>query len=182
LQAETLPLVYANKDRHRGIIVNVFESVFISISGGSLPLSNYQGQPILIVNTASECVYTPQYRELQRLWMDYRQSGLVVIGMPCNDFGQQEPGDEESIAGFCEKNYQVSFPMTGKYGVMGVSGHPLFHAIREEFGDDAIPRWNFYKYLFDRTGQLIDFWPSAIIPNDIAITHQIECNLQSWVL
>ena len=162
--------------------MNVFESVFISISGGSLPLSIYQGQPIFIVNTASECEYTPQYRELQRLWLDYKQSGLVVIGIPCDDFGHQEPGDEESIAEFCEKNYQVNFPMTGKYGVMGVSAHPLFHAIREEFGDDAIPRWNFYKYLFDRRGQMIDFWPSAVTPDDTAITHQIECNLQSWIL
>ena len=145
-------------------------------------MSNYQGQLIFIVNTASECEYTPQYRELQRLWMDYKQSGLVVIGIPCDDFGHQEPGDEESIAEFCEKNYQVNFPMTGKYRVMGVSAHPLFHAIREEFGDDATPRWNFYKYLFDRRGQLIDFWPSAVSPDDPAITHQIECNLQSWVL
>jgi len=147
-----------------------------------MPLSRFQGQPILIVNTASECGHTPQYQELQRLGIDYKHSGLVVIGMPCDDFGHQEPGDEDTIAAFCETNYQVSFPMTGKYSVMGISAHPLFHAIREEFGDDAIPRWNFHKYLFDRTGQLIGFWPSAVRPEDSAITHQIERNLQSWVL
>ena len=162
--------------------MNVFESVFVSIHGTSMPLSNYQGQPILLVNTASECEYTSQYTELERLWLDYRQSGLVVIGMPCDDFGHQEPGDEATIAEFCETNYQVSFPMTGKYHVMGVSAHPLFHSIREEFGEDATPRWNFHKYLFDRTGQMIGFWPSAVMPDDTAITHQIECNLQSWVL
>jgi glutathione peroxidase len=165
-----------------GFIMNVFEYVFVGINGARMPLSNYQGQPLLIVNTASECGYTPQYQELQRLWMDYRQSGLVVIGMPCDDFGHQEPEDEEAIAEFCETNYQVNFPMTGKYHAMGVSAHPLFHAIREEFGDDATPRWNFHKYLFDRTGQLVGFWPSAVTPDDSAITHQIECNLQSWVL
>ena len=162
--------------------MNVYEFVFISINGGRMPLSRYQGQPLLIVNTASECGYTPQYKALQRLWLDYRQSGLMVIGMPCDDFGHQEPGDEDSIAEFCETNYQISFPMTGKYHVMGLSAHPLFHAIREEFGEDVTPRWNFHKYFFDRTGQLKDFWPSAVSPDDSAITHQIECNLQSWVL
>jgi glutathione peroxidase len=116
------------------------------------------------------------------MWMDYRQSGLIVVGMPCDDFGNQEPGDEDSIAEFCETNYQVSFPMTVKYHVMGVSAHPMFHAIREEFGEDATPRWNFHKYLFDRNGQMIDFWPSKVRPDDPAVTHKIECNLQSWVL
>ena len=147
-----------------------------------MPLSRYQGQPLLIVNTASECEYTSQYQELERLWLDYKQSGLIVIGIPCDDFGHHEPGDEESIAEFCETNYQVSFPLTGKYNLMGISAHPLVHAIREEFGDDATPHWNFHKYLFDRNGQMISFWPSAVPPDDSAITHQIECNLQSWVL
>ena len=162
--------------------MNVFEYVFASLGGGSLALSNYQGQPILIVNTASECGFTPQYQELQRLWMDYQKSGLVVIGIPCDDFGGQEPGDDESIAGFCETNYQVSFPMTGKCEVLGLDAHPIFNAIREEFGTDAMPNWNFYKYLFDRSGQLVGFWPSKVSPEDTAITHEIECNLQSWVL
>jgi len=162
--------------------MNVFEHVFVSITGSRMPLSNYRGQPLFIVNTASECGYTPQYAQLQRLWMDYKQSGLVVIGIPCDDFGHQEPGNEQDIIEFCETNYQVNFPMTGKYNVMGLSAHPLFHAIREEFGEDATPRWNFHKYLFDRNGQLVDFWPSAVPPNDSAVTHAIECNLQSWVL
>ena len=162
--------------------MNVFEYVFASLGGGSLALSNYQGQPILLVNTASECGFTPQYQELQRLWMDYQKSGLVVIGIPCDDFGGQEPGDDESIAGFCETNYQVSFPMTGKCEVLGLDAHPIFNAIREEFGTDAMPNWNFYKYLFDRSGQLVDFWPSKVSPEDTAITHKIECNLQSWAL
>jgi glutathione peroxidase len=162
--------------------MNVFEYVFVSLTGAPMPLSNYRGQPILFVNTASECEFTPQYQQLQRVWMDYRQSGLIVIGMPCDDFGHQEPGDEDTIAEFCETNYQVTFPMTGKYNIMGLSAHPMFHAIREEFGDDATPRWNFHKYLFDRQGQMIGSWRSDIEPNDPLITHQIECNLQSWIL
>lgn len=162
--------------------MNVFEFVFMSISGTRMPLSNWQGQPILLVNTASESEFTPQYQQLERLWMDYMQSGLVVVGIPCDDFGHEEPGDEQSITDFCNENYQVSFPMTGKYNLMGISAHPLIHTIREEFGDDATPRWSFYKYLFDRTGQMVGFWPSNVPPDDSAITHQIECNLQSWVL
>ena len=162
--------------------MNVFEFVFVSIGGARMPLSHWQGQPILLVNTASESEFTTQYQQLERLWLDYRQSGLVVVGIPCDDFGHQEPGDEDSITEFCESNYQVSFPLTGKYNLMGVSAHPIVHALREEFGDDATPRWNFYKYLFDRTGQMVDFWTSEMQPDDSAITHKIECNLQSWVL
>jgi glutathione peroxidase len=162
--------------------MNVFEFVFMSINGAPMPLRNYQGQPILIVNTASECGYTPQYDALQRVWEDYRQSGLIIIGMPCDDFGGQEPGTEEDIAEFCTSKYNVNFPMTGKYNVMGMSAHPLFRTIQDEFGDDATPRWNFFKYLFDNQGQMIDFWPSKVPPDDPAITHQIECNLQSWIL
>ena len=163
-------------------MMNVFEYVFASIDGGKLALSNYQGQPIFIVNTASECGFTPQYQELQRLWMDYNQSGLVVIGIPCDDFGQQEPADEKAIAEFCESKFNVTFPMTAKTNVTGLNIHPLYNAINEEFGDDAMPRWNFHKYLFDRNGQLIEFWPSKVPPDDSDITHKIECNLQSWVL
>jgi len=162
--------------------MNVYEYVFTSLGGGKLPLSNYQGQPVLVVNTASACGYTPQYKALQSLWTEYKKSGLVVIGIPCDDFGQQEPGDEESIAEFCDSNYQVSFPMTAKHKVLGLNAHPLFHAIREEFGDDALPNWNFFKYLFDRTGQLVEFWPSKLSPDDAEITQKVECNLQSWVM
>ncbi len=162
--------------------MNVFEFNFLSISGTSLPLRNYQGQPLLIVNTASHCGYTPQYAKLQRIWEDYRQSGLILIGIPCNDFGEQEPGDEEVIAHFCESNYNVTFPMTHKYSVIGGGAHPLYRKILEEHGPDAMPRWNFHKYLFDRQGQLIDGWPSGVEPDDPVITHNIERHLQSWVL
>ena len=171
-----------NMSSNLGNKVNVFEYVFMSIDNAPMPLRNYQGQPILLVNTASECGYTPQYTALEKIWADYRQSGLIVIGMPCDDFGHQEPGTEEEIAEFCSTNYNVNFPMTAKYHVMGAAAHPIFHAIREEFGDDATPRWNFYKYLFDRHGQLVEFWPSKVAPDHSGLTHQIECNLQSWVL
>ena len=165
-----------------GVEMNVHEFVFMSIDNAPMPLRNYQGQPILFVNTASECEFTPQLQALERIWKDYQQSGLIVIAMPCNDFGQQEPGTEEEIAEFYRSEFGVTFLMTGKYNVMGLSAHPMFSILREEFGDDVSPRWNFYKYLFDRNGQFVEFWPSKVRPEDPAITHQIECNLQSWVL
>ncbi len=162
--------------------MNVFEFVFTSINLIRMPLSRYQGQPLLLVNTASECDYTPQYKDLERLWMDYRQSGLMVVGIPCDDFGHKEPGDEDEIAHFCDTQYQISFPLTAKHSLMGIAAHPLIHTLREEFGDDVTPRWNFYKYLFNRSGQMVDYWPSSVLPEDTSVTHKIECNLQSWVL
>ena len=162
--------------------MNVHEYFFTSLGGTTLPLSNFRGQPILLVNTASQCTYTPQYQKLQKIWDDYRHSSLVVVGVPSNDFGEQEPDDEEAIAEFCATNYRVSFPMTNKQHVIGRSAHPLFIALREECGEDAVPRWNFFKYLFDRQGQLLEYWPSAVEPDDPKITHQIERNLHSWIL
>lgn len=162
--------------------MNIFEYVFTSISGAPMRFDTWTGQPILLCNTASECGYTPQFAGLQRLWEDYRHSGLIVVGMPSNDFGAQEPGDEEEIFRFVTEEYNVTFPMTAKQSVMGMTAHPLFHALRDEYGDDVMPRWNFHKYLFNEKGDMVDFWASSVEPNDPAISHQIERNLQSWIL
>lgn len=162
--------------------MNVFEYVFTSIHGAPMPLRNWTGQPMLLVNTASECGYTPQYAKLQKIWNDYRESSLVVIGIPSDDFGHQEPGDEEQINEFCTREFGIKFPMTSKQRVMGYSAHPFFHAIRETYGEDVSPRWNFHKYLFNRQGEMVGNWPSSIEPDDPALTHQIERYLQSWIL
>lgn len=162
--------------------MNVYEYAFTSIDGAPMHLGHWRGQPILLSNTASECGYTPQYRKLQKIWEEYRESGLIVLAMPSDDFGHQEPGDEEQIACFLEEEYHVTFPVTCKQRVMGSGAHPLFHALRDEYGDDVTPRWNFYKYLFDRHGDMVEFWPSKVEPDDPAVTHQIERFLQSWVL
>ena len=160
----------------------LYEYVFTSISGAPMRFSNWTGQPLLLCNTASECGYTPQYAGLQKLWEDYRNSGLVVVGMPSNDFGGQEPGDEEEIFRFVTEEYGVTFPMTAKHSVMGLSAHPLFHELRDAYGDDVMPRWNFHKFLFNKQGTLVEFWPSSVEPTDPSITHQIERNLSSWIL
>ncbi len=162
--------------------MNVFNYAFKSLDGAPLALDRWRGQPFLIVNTASECGYTPQYEKLQRLYEDYRQSGLVVLGIPSNDFGGQEPGSEEDIAEFCDSHYRIGFPMTAKYSVSGGEAHPLFLDLLNEFGPDVMPKWNFHKYFFNRAGDLVEHWPSRVEPDDPAVTHVIEQNLQSWVL
>jgi len=147
-----------------------------------MPLDRWTGQPLLLVNTASECGFTPQYTKLQTLWDEYRPSSLVVIGIPCNDFGSQEPGDEESINEFCSSRFNVSFPMTEKQVILGLRAHPLFIAMREEYTNDILPRWNFFKYLFGRDGNLIRHWPSNVEPDDPGFRHEVEKNLGSWTL
>ena len=162
--------------------MRIHEFVFRSIDGAVMPLERWTGQPILLVNTASECGFTPQYEKLQKLWEEYRPNGLVVIGVPCNDFGGQEPEDEEAIAEFCSTRFNVTFPMTAKQSINGRAPHPLFIAMREEFTSDILPTWNFFKYLFGRDGQLLHHWPSKVEPDDPGLRHDLERNLASWTL
>jgi glutathione peroxidase len=162
--------------------MRVHEFAFRSLQGSSLPLERWSGQPILLVNTASECGFTPQYAKLQFLWNEYRPAGLVVIGVPCDDFGGQEPGDEAAIGEFCASRYQVTFPMTEKLSIIGRHAHPLFIAMREEYTRDILPTWNFFKYLFGRDGNLLHHWPSNVEPDEPGFRHEIERNLGSWTL
>lgn len=160
--------------------MRVHEFAFRSVDGASMPLERWKGQPLLLVNTASECGFTPQYAKLEALWAEYRPSGLVVIGIPCNDFGAQEPGDNESIREFCTSHFGVTFPITEKLSIIGPHPHPLFIAMREEFTSDILPRWNFHKYLFGRDGGLLYHWPSNTEPDDSGFRHEIERNLNGW--
>lgn len=162
--------------------MRVHEYRFRSVNGATMPLERWTGQPLLLVNTASECGYTPQYAKLEALWKEYRPSGLVVIGIPCNEFGDQEPGDNEEIAEFCSSQYGVTFPITEKQSIIGRGAHPLFIALREEFTSDILPRWNFTKYLFGREGGLLHHWPANVEPDDPGFRHVIEQNLGSWTV
>ena len=147
-----------------------------------MPLHMWQNQPMLIVNTATQCSYKNQFRELQMLHNEYKEGGLMIIAVPSNDFGELEPWDEEMIAHFCDSNYGINYPMTSKQHVIGGEAHPLFYQVVQSFGVSFAPKWNFQKYLFDRAGELIDTWPSAITPADPVITHNIERNLNSWLI
>jgi glutathione peroxidase len=150
---------------------------FPGLAGGRIALADWRGRPILVVNTASECGFTPQYAELETLWRRYRDRGLVVLGVPSNDFGAQEPGDEAAIEAFCTGRYGVDFPMTAKQAVIGGAAHPFYRWVVEEVGEDAAPRWNFHKYLIGADGALAALFPSKVAPLDPQVIEAIEAEL-----
>ncbi|HET9822468.1 MAG TPA: glutathione peroxidase [Burkholderiaceae bacterium] len=139
------------------------------------PLCQYAGKVLLVVNTASQCGYTPQYKGLEALHTRYAARGLVVMGFPSNDFGQQEPGDARKIGETCFNVYGVRFPMFDKISVVGAGTHPLYAQLAQAAGGP--PRWNFHKYLVDRQGRVVAGFPSAVEPEDARLTAQIEALL-----
>jgi len=151
-----------------------YDFAFTSIDGQPLALAQFRGRPLLVVNTASFCGFTDQYKDLEALWRRYRARGLVVIGVPSNDFGEQEPGSAQEIKQFCESHYAVDFPLTEKQPVIGAAAHPFFRWIADELGEAGTPRWNFHKYLVGPDGGLAGAWPSSVRPTDRAVTGEIE--------
>lgn len=152
---------------------------FPDIEGGRLSLGDYAGRAILVVNTASRCGFTNQYGDLQKLHERYAGQGLTILGVPSNDFGQQEPGTEEEIRAFCSGTYGVEFPMTGKTKVRGAGAHPFYRWARDELGVQNAPRWNFHKYLVGRDGRLLAAFPSHITPMGPAIRQAVEQALRA---
>lgn len=150
---------------------------FTAIDGKPMPLADYRGKAVLVVNTASFCGFTPQYQQLQALWEKYRDRGLVVIGVPSNDFGQQEPGSTKEIKDFCETNYHIDFPLTEKVVVTGDAAHPFYRWAGEQLGPLAKPRWNFHKYLIDGEGRLVDWFSSITEPMAVRVTRAVEAAL-----
>ena len=145
----------------------------VALDGREIALSDYAGQVLLIVNVASECGFTPQYRGLEQLWERYRERGFAVLGFPCDQFGHQEPGTEEQIQEFCTSVYGVEFPMFAKVDVNGADAHPLWQWLKQQksglLGIDAI-KWNFTKFLVGRDGKVIERYapnrePEAIAPD-----------------
>jgi glutathione peroxidase len=147
---------------------------FTTIDGQQLPLKSYAGKAVLVVNTASFCGFTPQYKGLEAIWRKYRARGLVVLGVPSNDFGEQEPGSATEIKQFCETNYDIDFPLTTKQHVVGAAAHPFYKWVAAELGEDAAPRWNFHKYLVAPDGSLAGAWPSKVTPEAPEVTQAIE--------
>ena len=135
-------------------------------------LCQYQGKVILAVNTASFCGFTSQYEGLEKVYAKYKDQGLVVLGFPSNDFGQQEPGSNKEIADFCKNTYDVKFPMFAKSSVTGSNANPLFKMLIAKTG--TTPKWNFYKYLIDRKGNVVDSYGSMTKPTSSTITAEIE--------
>lgn len=142
-----------------------------SLDGKPVRLQEYAGKALLIVNTASECGFTPQYAGLEDLYERYRDRGLIVLGFPCNQFGGQEPGEAAQIGAFCQKNYGVSFPMFEKIEVNGAAAHPLYNWLKQSapglFGSRRI-KWNFTKFLLDRSGQVQARYAPVTKPQKLA--------------
>lgn len=158
--------------------MSAYDFEFTGIDGKPLPMDRFRGKVVLLVNTASQCGFTPQYADLEKVYRDYRDRGLVVLGVPSNDFGGQEPGTAAQIKDFCEVNFNIDFPMTDKQAVIGPQAHPLYQWIGKELGEDALPKWNFHKYLIGADGALIEVFPTPVKPTDAKVTGAIEAALQ----
>ena len=147
---------------------------FTALDGTPLPLSGLKGKTVLVVNTASKCGLTPQYEGLEALYRDYRDQGLVVLGVPSNQFAGQEPGTEAEIQEFCTLNYGVDFPMTSKTEVKGPGAHPFYKWAEGELGEPAIPVWNFHKILVGKDGRALQAFGPRTDPLDSEVTGAIE--------
>ena len=150
---------------------------FENIEGGQLPLAQFAGKPVLLVNTASMCGFTRQYEALQTVWERYRDRGLVVLGVPSDDFGGQEYDSTAKIKNFCEVNYGIDFPMTEAVDVVGDTAHPYYQWVAQQ-GRLKTPRWNFYKHLIDADGNLVDWFASTTAPDSPKVINAIEKLLQ----
>jgi glutathione peroxidase len=147
---------------------------FVSLDAQPLPLSDFKGKVVLVVNTASQCGLTPQYKELEELYQRYKDQGLVILGVPSNDFGQQEPGNSEEITCFLEEHYPVTFPITEKEVVSGKNAHPFYLWAGKKVWFFGRPAWNFHKYLIGKNGEFIDWFASTTLPLSPKITRAIE--------
>jgi len=158
-------------------MTSVYDFKATTIDGDEQPLADYKGKALLIVNVASKCGFTPQYKGLEELYEKFQDKGLVVLGFPCDQFGHQEPGDEEEIKNFCSLNYDVKFPLFSKIDVNGANTHPLYKYLKTEakglLGSESI-KWNFTKFLVDKDGNVVRRYASTDTPQsmekDVAAT------------
>jgi glutathione peroxidase len=145
-----------------------------SLDGTPVSLDAYKGKVLVVVNTASECGFTPQYAGLEKLYEEYRERGLVVLGFPSNDFGAQEPGSADQIQTFCKKNYGVQFPMFEKVATKGGAQSPVYKFLTAKHGE---PKWNFHKYLVGKNGEVIRAFATSVEPNDAGLRAAIAAAL-----
>jgi glutathione peroxidase len=145
-----------------------------TLEGAPLNLDSFKGKVVLVVNTASECGYTPQYAELEALYKDMQKKGVVVLGFPSNDFGGQEPGDAKKIRLFCDSNYKVTFPLTEKVVTKGAGASEIYRFLSETQGE---PKWNFHKYLVGKDGKVLASFPSSVEPRSEKLKAAIDSAL-----
>tara|TARA_B110000971_G_scaffold218457_1_gene257293 strand:+ start:1054 stop:1566 length:513 start_codon:yes stop_codon:yes gene_type:complete len=151
-----------------------FDLEIKNINGQELNLKQFKGKTVLLVNVASKCGFTKQYTDLQTLYDQYKVKGLVVIGVPSNQFGGQEPGTNEEIKDFCETNFNITFPMTDKVDVKGKNAHELYQWAKINFGKSTIPKWNFHKILINKDGKVQQAYNSFVSPLSKKIVKEIE--------
>ena len=141
-----------------------YEFNFKDLEGGSIKLSKYKDKVIIVVNVASQCGFTNQYDDMQKIWEEYQDKDVIMLGVPSNDFGQQEPGSNKDIKDFCETKFGVTFPMTEKVSVKGDDTHPFYLWAKKNYGDAAIPKWNFHKIIIDKSGKVAETFSSMTKP------------------
>ena len=152
----------------------IYDFEIESIEGEKIDFSKYKSKVILLVNVASQCGFTKQYTDLQKLWETYKDKGLIVIGLPSNQFGGQEPGTNVEIQKFCKVNFDINFPMTTKINVKGENIEPIYKWALENYGKRAIPKWNFYKILINKHGKIEQTYSSITNPMSKKMTKDIE--------
>lgn len=150
---------------------------FDAIAGGPLPMTTFKDKVVLLVNVASKCGLTPQYDGLEKLYSDYKDKGLVVLGVPCNQFMGQEPGTEQEIQTFCSTTYGIDFPMTAKVDVKEAGAHPLYKWAEQQLGEPAVPVWNFHKILLGKNGEALQAFGPRTEPQDPGLLRAIEAAL-----
>jgi glutathione peroxidase len=156
-----------------------YDFKFKDLDGSNLSLSEYKGKVIVVVNVASQCGFTKQYEDMQNVWMKYQEKGLVMLGVPSNDFGNQEPGNNEDIKNFCEAKFGISFPMTEKVLVKGTEAHPFYIWARENHGKSAIPKWNFHKIIINKDGKIAETFSSITSPSSKKFIKTLEKLIKS---
>ena len=151
-----------------------YDFEFKNLNGNVLNLKDYRNKVIIIINVASQCGFTNQYEDMQKIWEDYQAKGVIVLGIPSNDFGNQEPGNSEQIKKFCESRFGITFPMTEKVSVKGSDAHPFYLWAKKNHGKSAVPKWNFHKIIIDKTGKVSQTYTSITNPSSRKFIDSIE--------
>ena len=147
---------------------------FKDLDGSNLNLSDYKEKVIVVVNVASQCGFTNQYEDMQKVWESYQKKGIVMLGIPSNDFGNQEPGNSKDIKNFCEAKFGITFPMTEKVSVKGENAHPFYKWAKKNHGNSAVPKWNFHKIIIGKDGKIKDTFASITNPSSKKFIKAIE--------
>ena len=151
-----------------------YDFSFNDIDGTQLKLSEYKGKIIVVVNVASQCGFTSQYEDMQNIWEKYQSKGIIILGVPSNDFGGQEPGSNSEIKNFCEAKFGISFPITEKVNVKGSEAHPFYKWAKDNHGKSAVPKWNFHKIIIDKSGKINETFSSITNPSSKKFIKTIE--------